>query len=618
MCGINGIFAYNPSASGIDRTELIRTRDQMVARGPDGFGEWFSFDGRVGFGHRRLAIIDLSESGAQPMATDDDLLHVTFNGEIYNYQELRDELVAEGVQFRGHSDTEVLLHLYRRDGENMVQRLRGMFAFAIWDAAQAALFLARDRYGIKPLYYSDAGGVFRFASQVKALQAGGAVGKQLDPAGFAGFLMWGSVPEPFTIYRSIRALQAGCSMKVSLAGASPPRQYWSLSEAIGRSMEAAAAIKPGSEREHVRAALLDSVRAHLVADVPVGAFLSAGLDSGTVVALAREAGNNSLNTVTLAFEEFRGSITDELPVATQIALHLGVRHKAVTIGMGEVENDLPTFLGAMDQPTIDGINTWFVAKAAAQSGLKVALSGLGGDELLGGYPSFRNVPARVRSLSAASRIPLIGGAFRLAHGALSGVFPALKPKSAGLLKLGGSYEGAYQLQRGVFMPWELGQVADRDFIIEGVRRLRAAEEERLASQRPLTGFAKMVELESSRYMRNQLLRDTDWVGMAHSLEIRVPLVDHVLLEKVVGLAAAGRLGEGKSILPAALSKPLPKEALERPKTGFTVPIWKWLRKSPEFEAWKGVKMLRRRNVHDYNRWAYCVLSRMPEAKDILK
>lgn len=618
MCGINGIFSYNPSASGIDRTELIRTRDQMVARGPDGFGEWFSSDGRVGFGHRRLAIIDLSESGAQPMATDDGLLRVTFNGEIYNYQELRDELVAEGVQFRGHSDTEVLLHLYRRDGENMVQRLRGMFALAIWDEAKRTLFLTRDRYGIKPLYYSDAGGVFRFASQVKALQAGGAVGTQLDPAGVAGFLMWGSVPEPFTIYRDIRALPAGSSMKVSLAGATPPRQYWSLSEAIGRSMEAAATIEPGSEREHVRAALLDSVRAHLVADVPVGAFLSAGLDSGTVVALAREAGNNALNTVTLAFEEFRGSVTDELPVATQIARHLGVRHKAVTIGMGEVENDLPAFLGAMDQPTIDGINTWFVAKAAAQSGLKVALSGLGGDELLGGYPSFRNVPERVSALSAASRIPLLGDAFRLAHGALSGVFPALKPKSAGLFKLGGNYEGAYQLQRGVFMPWELGKLADRDFIAEGVRRLRAAEEERLALQHPLTGFAKVVELESSRYMRNQLLRDTDWVGMAHSLEIRVPLVDHVLLEKVVGLAATGRLGEGKSVLPAVLSKPLPKEALERPKTGFTVPIWKWLRKSPEFEAWKGVKMLRRSNVHDYNRWAYCVLSRMPEAKDILK
>lgn len=618
MCGINGIFAYHPSAPGIDRAELIRTRDQMVARGPDGFGEWFSSDGRVGFGHRRLAIIDLSVSGAQPMATDDGLLRVTFNGEIYNYQELRDELAAEGVRFRGHSDTEVLLHLYRRDGEDMLQRLRGMFAFAIWDAAYAALFLARDRYGIKPLYYSDAGGVFRFASQVKALQAGGAVARQLDPAGVAGFLMWGSVPEPFTIYQSIRALPAGCSMKVSLAGVAPPRQYWNLSEAIGRSMEAAAAIEPGSEREHVRAALLDSVSAHLVADVPVGAFLSAGLDSGTVVALAREAGSNALNTVTLAFEEFKGSMTDELPVAMQIARHLGVRHKAVTIGMGEVENDLPAFFGAMDQPTIDGINTWFVAKAAAQTGLKVALSGLGGDELLGGYPSFRYVPERVRALSAASRIPLLGDAFRLAHVAFASAFPALNPKSAGLFKLGGNYEGAYQLQRGVFMPWELSRVVDRNFVDEGLRRLRAAEEERLALQRPLTGFAKVVELESSRYMRNQLLRDTDWVGMAHSLEIRVPLVDHVLLEKVVGLAAAGRLGEGKSILPVVLSKPLPKDALERPKTGFTVPIWKWLRKSPEFEAWKGVKMLRSPSIHDYNRWAYCVLSRMPEAKGILK
>ncbi len=618
MCGINGIFAYHPSAPGVDRPELLRTRDQMVARGPDGFGEWFSQDGRGGFGHRRLAIIDLSEAGAQPMATDDGLLHVTFNGEIYNYRDLRQELAMEGVRFRGHSDTEVLLHLYRRDGEQMVQRLRGMFAFAIWDEVKRALFLGRDRYGIKPLYYSDEGGVFRFASQVKALQAGGAVGTRLDPGGIAGFLLWGSIPEPFTVYQDIRALPAGYSMKVTQAGATAPHPYWDLSETIGRSLEAAGRVEVGREREHVRAALLDSVRAHMVADVPVGAFLSAGLDSGTVVGLAREAGSAALRTVTLAFDEFKGKPTDELPIASRIARHLGVEHRAVTTSMQEVEADLPAFFAAMDQPTIDGINTWFVAKAAAQAGLKVALSGLGGDELFGGYPSFADIPRRVASWKAPSQIPLLGDAFRAAYSALCAPFGSLDPRRAGLLKLGGSYEGAYQLQRGVFMPWDIGQIIDRDFAAQGLRRRREAEEERRALQRPLTGFAKVVELESSRYMRNQLLRDTDWVGMAHSLEIRVPLVDHVLLEKVVGLAALGRLGRAKSILPGTLSQPLPQEALKRSKTGFTVPIWKWLRKSPEFDAWKHAKVLRRCGVHDYNRWAYCILSRMPEARSVLK
>lgn len=618
MCGINGIFAYNPSAPGVDRVKLIRTRDHMAARGPDGFGDWISSDGRVGFGHRRLAIIDLSESGAQPMATDDGLLRITFNGEIYNYQELRDELAAEGIRFRGHSDTEVLLHLYRRDGEGMVHRLRGMFAFAIWDENDQRLFLARDPYGIKPLYYSDSGGTFCFASQVKALRT--AVSGTLDSAGVTGFLLWGSIPEPFTLYEEIRALPAGHTLTVSTKGISHIQAYWNITDVIVRSQRAAAMIPEGAELEYVRTALLDSVRAHLIADVPVGAFLSAGLDSATIVGLARAAGMESLQTITLAFDEFRGKATDELPIAREIARYFDVRHECVTISMQEVEGDIDAFLQAMDQPTIDGLNTWFVSRAAAQAGLKVVLSGLGGDELLGGYPSFTRVPRRVLLMNIPSRIPFLGEGFCTIHSKLSNRFGLLNPKTAGCIQLGGSYEGAYQIQRGVFMPWQLPQhILDPAFAAEGLRRLGVAESEAQSSTRHvLKGFAKVVELESTRYMRNQLLRDTDWVAMAHSLEIRVPMVDHVLLEAVVGLAATGRLGPGKSILPATLNRALPRAALERPKTGFTVPIWKWLRKSPKFDAWKRNRLLGQSNIRDTSRWAYTILAGMQETKDVLK
>ena len=230
MCGINGIFAYHYAANGVDRAELERTRDHMAARGPDGLGAWIDADGRVGLGHRRLAIIDLSEAASQPMVSADGKLVITFNGEIYNYRELRSGLEAKGHVFRSQSDTEVLLHLYARKGDAMVRDLRGMFAFAIWDVERRTLFLARDPYGIKPLYYCEDGWTFRFASQVKALLAGGAIAGDRNPAGQVGFYLFGSVPEPFTTYREVRALPAGTTLVVDGIGAHEPRRYHSIAQ----------------------------------------------------------------------------------------------------------------------------------------------------------------------------------------------------------------------------------------------------------------------------------------------------------------------------------------------------------------------------------------------------
>src|SRR5437762_5469376 len=265
MCGINGIFAYSGKARPVDLAELRRTQTHMAARGPDGAGEWRSDDGRVAFAHRRLAIIDPRPESAQPMATADGRYWITFNGEIYNYEALRDELVSQGVALRTHSDTEVMLYLYAREGAGMVRRLRGMFAFAIFDTREQALFLARDPYGIKPLYYAANGGTFRFASQVKALLAGDAIAPALEPAGITGFLLWGSVPEPYTLYRDIRSLPAGCAQRVTRSGVEKPDRYWDLAEVVVRSIDAARQIPAGSEVEYLREALRDSVRAHLVA-----------------------------------------------------------------------------------------------------------------------------------------------------------------------------------------------------------------------------------------------------------------------------------------------------------------------------------------------------------------
>lgn len=577
MCGIAGIYAYRQFADPVDRDELARIRDHMTARGPDGKGEWIAEDRRVGFGHRRLSIIDLSDAGAQPMTSADRNLVVTFNGEIYNYRELRKRLEAKGRTFRSHSDTEVLLHLYAEKGDEMVRDLRGMFAFAIWDAGRRRLFLARDPYGIKPLYYCDDGATFRFASQVKALLAGGAVSRDPEPAGWAGFFMLGGVPEPFTTYRDIRALPAGATLSVFIGGVDGPRRYHSIAAAYAEAEQRAQHDPTANDRqEKIRAALLDSVSHHLVADVPVGAFLSAGIDSGALVGLMRDAGQDKIETVTLAFDEFRGEADDEAPLAAEIAQLYGTQHSTRIVTGAEFLADLPKIIETMDQPSIDGVNTWFVSKAAAERGLKVAISGLGGDELFGGYPTFTDVPKWVRWLSIPAKAPGLGYVCRKMTSLLNVERFGLSPKTCGLIELGGSFAGAYLLRRGLFMPWELSRLLGEDLATEGLGRLDVlarinAELEPV----PSSDFAKVAVLESTLYMRHQLLRDTDWASMAHSVEVRTPLVDSVLLDRIAGRGIAQSGAAPKADLASAPSQALPARVRARRKTGFAVPIAAW-------------------------------------------
>ena len=604
MCGIAGIFAYHYAANPIDMMELRRVRDHMAARGPDGCGEWVSADGRVGFGHRRLAIIDLSAQAAQPMASADGSAVIAFNGEIYNYKKLRAELEAKGRAFRTHSDTEVLLHLYALKGAAMVRDLRGMFAFALWDAAKQGLLLARDQYGVKPLYYADDGWTLRFASQVKALVGGGKVSRDPDPAGWAGFFLFGSVPEPYTIHRAVRAVEAGTTLWIDRCGPARPARYFAVS------LPLAAADKPArraaaDDGSRVRAALLDSVRHHLVADVPVGLFLSSGIDSGALLGLMRDAGQRDIEAITLRYDEFRGGADDEAPLAALTARHYGARHTVRTVTREEFRADLPKIFAAMDQPTIDGINTWFVAKAARERGLKAALSGLGGDELVGGYPSFRDIPRWVRLTWLSGFVPFLAAMVRRAIAALDGVMPLVHPKAAGFLQYANTYAGAYLLRRGVFMPWELGGLMDRDSMREGLRRLDPVKHiAAVLEPEPKSAWSKVAALEAGLYLRNQLLRDTDWAGMAHSLEVRVPFVDATLLQSVAADFAALPPGAGKALVANSPSAPLPAQIQNRAKTGFSTPIAQWLQDDERVRAWQEVPRLRSANCPWARRWAY--------------
>jgi asparagine synthase (glutamine-hydrolysing) len=574
MCGINAVFAYGQSAAAIDHDEVIATREAMHSRGPDAGDAWFSGDRRVGLGHRRLAIIDLSPGGAQPKHFG--ALTIVFNGEIYNYRELRAELEGRGRRFTTQSDTEVLLQLYDEKQEGMLGDLRGMFAFALWDNACRRMLLARDPYGIKPLYYTGDGGTLRAASQVGALIAGGKVSRQFDPAGAAGFFLRGTVPEPFTMYRAIRALPAGSYAYVDAGGIHEPVQYFSIAATLRDAVDRGGRFTDGQRRELVHDAVLESVRYHMVADVPVGAFLSAGIDSTAVVALARESGATDLQTMTLRFEEYRGRVNDEAPLAALVARQYGVRHSIQELTLPVFRAELPRIFAAMDQPSVDGLNSYFISKAAHELGLKVAMSGTGGDELFGGYTSFRDIPRWMPVTSVLARVPGLGNAVHALNTALAKRSRHVSPKMGEIVRYGATYAGAYLVKRGRFLSSELPALLGDEIAAEGLARLDLLPLiERALTPDPGNPFARVAALESSFYLRNQLLRDMDWASMAHSLEVRVPLVDAHLLRRIAPVLVTRRK-RGKQLLAVAPRPPLPAAVRQRRKTGFTLPIKEWL------------------------------------------
>lgn len=605
MCGIAGFISTRGASKVSARDVVRRMTDRMSARGPDAEGIWAG-EG-VTLGHRRLAILDLDARANQPMMSSDGRYTIVFNGEIYNFRELRRELEADGVGFRTTSDTEVLLALFARQGERMLPRLRGMFAFAIWDTQSLDLFLARDPYGIKPLYYTRTRHGLIFASQVKALLASGLVSLEREPAGLAGFYLWGSVPEPWTLYRDVFALSAGHWLRVRAGVADAPvcwldiRLHWQ-----GEGCETSA----HELQERVRQAVMDSVRAHLVADVPVSVFLSGGIDSGVTAGLASELGAN-VEGITIGFEELAGRHEDEAPVAAAIAAHYGLPHHVRMVSRAEFEQDIPRILDAMDQPSIDGVNTWFASKAAAERGYKVVLSGIGGDELFCGYSLFRQIPLQAALGRAIAAIPgaraLLGAPYAYLAKSRS------QPKLAGVPAFMGSLEGAYFLRRGLFLPTELPALLGGDMAREGLARLDGFHPG-MISVKARDGAAAVGLLESTLYLRNQLLRDSDWASMGHSLELRTPLVDTKLLESLGPFTSCFAGSAGKVMLARSPMKSLPDPVLNRPKTGFSLPMATWFSDATPSRSGSGLSLLTSRGTPWARRWARDVLARITECE----
>jgi asparagine synthase (glutamine-hydrolysing) len=612
MCGIAGLLVYG-DAGPVQEEDVLGLRDAQRHRGPDDQGLWIGDDGRTGLGHRRLTIVDLSPLGRQPMATDDGRLRVVYNGEIYNFRALRSDLEGRGHRFRSSSDTEVLLHGYREWGLGLLDRLRGMFAFALHDAARGETLLARDPLGIKPLYVADDGRRLAFASEVQPLRRAVDDGG-VDPEGLATYLLWGSVGAPRTLYRGIRALPPGTWLRVGRSRVEGPSAYYRFEEALGRSD----GMEPAEAAEALRAALVDSVRHHLVADVRVGAFLSGGVDSSALVGLMAEVHDAPICTVTLAFDD---EALDESGLARRAAELYGTEHHEIPIRIEEVRERIADAVRSLDQPSIDGINTFFVSEAATRAGLKVAVSGVGGDELFGGYTSFQRVPRIRRVFDTVAAIPGGGSALAAAAG-LMGRLPRTRTGSAlaRALAFGADDAGAYYVDRGLFSPAEVRELLAPE--IAGA--VEACDPRAQLNARVDPGALPEAErvsaLEFRQYLQSQLLRDTDAMGMHHSLEIRTPLVDRDLLHAAARVPAAlRRAGPAKRHLREAPRPPVPEALWRRRKQGFALPFEAWLRgggvpialpEHPWLRA-EGVRRVardfQRRHVHWSRLWALLVL-----------
>jgi len=584
MCGIAGIIGRLDESN---RAALRRMNDAMLHRGPDAGGTWASAPDARGWGtllaHRRLAILDLSPAGAQPM-TDPVTGHVlTFNGEIYNFADLRQRLVAEGQAFTSTGDTAVMLRALGLHGPDAVKWLRGMFAFACWDPKQRKLLLARDPLGIKPLYVArsanpDAGWSVAFASELRALLASGLLGTpRLDPQAVASGVWNGFVVGPGTAVKGVELLSPGKLVEFDGAGQQiRDEDFWSIPDH---------APDPTMDEDHLAAVLEEGLRLHLASDVPLAVFLSGGIDSSVMANLAQRAAKSPIHTFTLAFEEQE---LNEGPIARRIAAAIGTQHHEVVLTEQHFVENLDAALDSLDQPTFDGLNSYYMSHAIRDAGFTVALSGTGGDELFGGYASYRDLPVLQRWSGRTAWVPgsLKVAVAQLASRLLSRSGKTVPPqtrwaKLPEMVRRGDDLLALYQLAYALFLPGFQRDLLAPDFADALADGLPPAMRRRITAEtRARTPLSAISVMEQRLFLGERLLRDNDVASMAASLEQRVPLVDQVLFESVDRLPEQARyqpLGR-KAMLRRIGLRGLDPALFERPKSGFVLPLDRWIRR----------------------------------------
>lgn len=553
MCRIAGIVSAQLSPEG--RREKISLMCQTLQHGgPDDEGLFLGDDHGLAFGHRRLSIIDLSANGHQPMGYA-GRLWITFNGEIYNYRELKTELIALGATFTTETDTEVILAAYRQWGTEAFGRLNGMFAFALHDAQAGVTLLVRDTSGIKPLYYYSQGGELYFASEVRAFRQSGLV-TAADPAWAIRFMAFGFIPEPYTTLQNVYSLPKGSYLQ------------WDHQTNVAQITAFSAVLAPVEEpsataRQIVADGLTKAVERQMIADAPIGVFLSGGVDSSVITMLAAKTSAAKLKTVSIFFDEKQ---YDERQYQQQVLEQLQCENASHLVTREDFEREFPHILAAMDMPTNDGVNTWFISKYARQDGLKAVLSGLGADEIFGGYPSFR----RSRALELLKKMPArwLRTAGKLGQG---------RYKRISLL----AYDhpnADYLFLRGLFVPEDIAAILN--IPIERVSKVLFGYDKHDVN---LTGVERISWLESNIYMQNQLLRDTDVMSMNHGLEVRVPFLDEEFKHATERISSKTRFEENppKKLLIESFDDMLPPSVWQRKKMGFSFPLSDWMRKHHE-------------------------------------
>jgi len=577
VCGIAGILGLSAGAPPVTEAAVITMRDTMAHRGPDGGGAWLSPDGRVGLGHRRLSIIDLSAAADQPMSDADGSVWVVFNGEIYNHAELRRELEAAGHRFRtDHSDTEVIVHGFKQWGIDCIQRFRGMFAFALWDARSRDLWLVRDRIGIKPLYWTRHGGQLRFASEIKALLADPSVPRAVNEDGLFHYLSFLTTPSPDTLFAGIHKLPGGTWLKIAGDGSLTERRYW---DALERA-EDLSGVDEVKISERIIAELRTSVALRKISDVPVGVFLSGGIDSSTNAALFSEGGG-TVKTFSIGYDREYGSYTNELSYARRVADLVRAEHHELRLTVDDLIDFLPRMIELQDEPIADPVcvPVYYVSKLARDNGVIVCQVGEGADELFWGYPNWKRslqlqrLSDRLPVPNALRKLGLLG--LRMLGKDQTQPYDWLDRSASGKPIFWGGAEGfTHRGKMAILSPRMRQQYAGRTSW-EALAPIRTRFEQHGKGRGRLDW---MTYLDLNFRLPELLLMRIDKMSMGVSLEGRVPFLDHRFVEMAMGIPEAVKTRNGtlKHILKRAVRGIIPDEIIDRPKQGFGVPVHEWL------------------------------------------
>ena len=590
MCGISGI--YNCSDRNINEIKIIENIIKLQdRRGPDDKGIWQSTCKKTTFGHNRLSIIDLTDKAKQPLISKDNNLIITFNGEIYNYKEIRNELSKNKVTFKSNSDTEVILESYKYWGIEFIKKLRGMFAFAIWDNIEKKLILARDPFGIKPLYFFKKNNILFFASQLKSILSIDNLSFEKSGKSILDYYLWGNIREPFTLYKNVYSLEGGTVKVFDSKFNETTYEYANLKEAIIKSKKNY--FKNESElNEKLSYLIEDTVNYHQVSDVPVTFLLSSGIDSNILLAASKKKLNTNFNAMTLDFSEK----LKESPLAKISSKMSMIDHIVEKVDDNEITELISNYYKFMDMPTNDGLNNYVVSHFAKKRGSKVLISGIGGDELFSGYPSFKRIPY-MRKISK-----LIPNNKNFQKFLYDNVYKILskfnkKTKYAGVFKYSHSTFDAFMLQRCVFTPEEIADLINSKTIDEAISDLKFQRQKETNDNDFENEQLKIMYFEIKYYLCSKLLRDSDWASMANSVELRTPFVDWFFFNELLPILKSNIKISKRNMLDSFKGK-TPPELYNRKKTGFAIPYKQY------FKKMSGIKNMHTDPIKDWSILSY--------------